>query len=101
MSMLFRARGENMAYELREGQANAFRNDKEGNDRRPDFTGNGMLDGKPVRVSIWKKKKQDKELFLSLTLQRPDASRSTPKRPMTDVSSNNTPVSDIDDDIPF
>jgi uncharacterized protein (DUF736 family) len=91
-----------IAYELREGSGNIFRNDKRGNERAPDFAGDALLDGKRVRLAAWKKKNVKGELFLSVTLHRPQP-RSTPQDPMTDV--NLVPAArsgnDIDDDFPF
>lgn len=43
-----------MAYEPRPGSFSLFRNDKEGNDNRPDYTGDGLdPDGKPIKISAW------------------------------------------------
>jgi hypothetical protein len=54
-----------MAYEQKPGDFTLFPNDKQGNERRPDYTGKGLaLDGTPVRVSAWKKQGQRGE-FLS------------------------------------
>lgn len=43
-----------MAYEQKPGDFTLWKNDKEGNDKRPDYTGNGLsLDGKRIKVSAW------------------------------------------------
>ena len=45
-----------MAYEHKPGSFSLFKNDKEGNEKRPDYTGDGMsLDGTPIKVSAWLK----------------------------------------------
>ncbi len=43
-----------MSYEHKPGTFSLFKNDKEGNDKRPDYKGDGMdLDGNPIKVSAW------------------------------------------------
>jgi hypothetical protein len=43
-----------MAYEPKPGDFTLFKNDKEGNEKRPDYTGNGLgLDGSKIKVSAW------------------------------------------------
>jgi len=43
-----------MAYEQKPGDFALFKNDKEGNEKRPDYTGNGLaLDGSRIKVSAW------------------------------------------------
>lgn len=45
-----------MAYEHKPGSFALFKNDKQGNEKRPDYTGEGMsLDGTPIKVSAWLK----------------------------------------------
>jgi hypothetical protein len=45
-----------MAYEHKPGSFSLFKNDKQGNEKRPDYTGEGVsLDGTPIKVSAWLK----------------------------------------------
>ena len=45
-----------MAYEHKPGTFSLFKNDKGDNEKRPDYTGEGMgLDGTPIKVSAWLK----------------------------------------------
>lgn len=45
-----------MAYEPKPGSFSLFKNNKDGNEKRPDYTGDGMsLDGTPIKVSAWLK----------------------------------------------
>jgi len=45
-----------MAFEHKPGSFSLFKNDKQGNEKRPDYTGDGMsLDGKHIKVSAWLK----------------------------------------------
>jgi len=61
-----------MAYELRDGQGSIFRNDKQGNESRPDYTGKLNLGGVIYWVAAWVKTPQrGGEAFLSLDVQEP------------------------------
>ena len=42
-----------MAFELKDGQGSFFKNDKEGNDKRPDYRGEFKLDGALYKMSGW------------------------------------------------
>jgi hypothetical protein len=44
-----------MAYELREGQGNLWKNDRKTEDKQPDVTGKAMIGGKLMYVSGWRK----------------------------------------------
>ena len=81
-----------MAYEHKPGTFAIFKNDKEGNEMRPDYTGEGAdLNGKPIRVACWiKTGKKDK--FLSCKFQIKDDKPETKKGGHFD---------DLEDDIPF
>ena len=58
-----------MAYEQKDNSASVFENDKGDNPNRPDFRGKGMIDGKLVWVSAWKKQTDDGKKWLSLAFQ--------------------------------
>lgn len=57
-----------MAYEQKEGQGSLFRNDKQGNERRPDYRGTIKINGKVYRLSAWVKDGQ-KGKWLSLSAE--------------------------------
>ena len=60
-----------MAFELREGQGNLFKNDKDGNEKRPDYRGElKLLDGQTVKLAGWIKQGQ-KGSFMSLSIDKP------------------------------
>jgi hypothetical protein len=60
-----------MAYELKPGQGTLFRNDKDGNDKRPDYRGELCLpDGSTLKLAGWVKEGK-KGKFLSLSIDRP------------------------------
>jgi len=58
-----------MAYEQKPGDFALFKNDKEGNEKRPDYTGNGLdLSGQKIKVSAWIKQGKNGK-FMSCRLQ--------------------------------
>ena len=57
-----------MAFEHKEGGATLFRNDKKGNDKAPDWRGDGLLNGKKVKLSGWVKD-SSKGGFISLKIE--------------------------------
>ena len=59
-----------MAYELKNNTFSLFENDKKGNDKAPDFRGKGMVDGKEVRVAVWKRKSASGIEYLSGTIEK-------------------------------
>ena len=60
-----------MAFELREGQGAAFRNDdKKENPKRPDYRGKLLVGGKEWQLSVWIKEGRSGK-FLSLQVQEP------------------------------
>jgi hypothetical protein len=72
-----------MAYEHKPGTFSLFKNDKGDNERRPDYTGEGVsLDGKPIKVSAWLQQGA-KGKFMSCKFQektRGEPSRQAPKQ---------------------
>lgn len=62
---------EKKGYEMKEGQVSVFINDKEGNEKRPDYTGKALLNGKEYRVSFWKENSASGMTYLSGTIQPP------------------------------
>ena len=57
-----------MAYIPKEGQFTLFHNDKKNKDSQPDMTGNGMLNGKNMRIAAWKKSGQQGKDYLSISI---------------------------------
>ena len=47
-----------MAYELKNNSFSLFLNDKKGNEKRPDFSGRGMVSGVEVKIAVWKRTSQ-------------------------------------------
>ena len=73
-------------------------NDKEGNDRRPDFKGSLNVDGVEYWVSAWKRKPGAKEKSPALTFNvEKKEDKYQPENKPAPVSNFN----DFDDDVPF
>lgn len=72
-----------------------FKNDKKGNDKRPDYRGSAVIDNVDLNISAWIKRSQKTgDAFMSL---RFEAKVAAPKRaPVMDE----TPFDD-DKDLPF
>ena len=102
-------------FELREGQGNLFKNDKDGNEKRPDYRGEiKLLDGQTVKLAGWIKQGA-KGSFLSLSIDKPredaDSFRSSDSQRVSgrggDGNSSqsgrgdNSSAFDLDDSIPF
>ena len=83
-----------MSYEPKPGSFSLFKNDKGDNDRRPDYTGDGLdPEGKPIKVSAWIKQGKNGK-FMSCNIQY-----KTRGEAATNPQYN--PVSEIESDIPF
>lgn len=86
-----------MAYEPKPGQFSLFRNNKDGNEARPDYTGNGAdLDGNPIRIAAWiKEGKSGKFMSCKISMDEREAQKPKP------ASDGIGGVTEMDDDIPF
>lgn len=61
-----------MAFERKDMTGALFQNDKEGNDKRPDWRGSVLIDGKTWYVSAWEAIAQSSgERYLSLKVGAP------------------------------
>ena len=78
-----------------------FKNDKDGNDKRPDYRGQGNVDGVEVWISAWiSTSKKDGSKYMSLKFKRKDSDEhSKPPVPKTPPPAG--AFADMDDDIPF
>lgn len=80
-----------MSYEHKPGTFSLFKNDKKGNDKAPDYRGEGKdFEGHPVEVAAWLKD-GGKGKFMSCSFKRKEG-RPAPKP---------EPVKEVDEDIPF
>lgn len=56
-----------------------FPNDKKGNEKRPDMTGDINVEGVEYRLSAWKKSSKTGNNFLSISVQRKEGQKPAPK----------------------
>jgi len=60
-----------MPYEHKEGRFSLFPNRKKKNEKDPDYTGKGMVDGEICYFSAWVNQKEDNEQWLSCSISKP------------------------------
>lgn len=57
-------------FQAKPGQFSLFKNDKKGNDSRPDYRGDGMsLDGTPIEVAAWIKQTVKGDKYMACKIQ--------------------------------
>ena len=75
-----------------------FKNDKQGNERRPDYTGPLNVNGTDYWVSAWLKSSKAGQKYMSLSIQPKQAKDD--RRPERGAQPA-TPADEFSDDIPF
>ncbi len=83
-----------------------FKNDKGGNQRRPDYRGNLNVNGVEYDLSAWLKTSKKGDKYMSLSVQPKRTSDRRPDNRPADVdgypkNSQQHPSSEFDDEIPF
>ena len=89
-------------YEQRPDSGVLFKNDKKGNEKAPDYTGDYTTqDGNKRRIVAWIKESKTGSKYMSLSFS--DMRRQEPKSHPQEAKPENTPMdsSDVYDDIPF
>lgn len=87
-----------MPYEHKEGSASLFKNDKKGNQNAPDWKGDGLLNGKKVKIAAWEKSGA-KGMFFSMKIEEDNYRPTSQPEPKKTYSQ---PPEDLDSgDIPF
>jgi uncharacterized protein (DUF736 family) len=65
-------------YEHKENSGSIFRNDKEGKETRPDYTGTAKIDGVDYRVASWVNTTQEGKEYLSLKFELQEETNNNP-----------------------
>lgn len=88
-------------YEQKPGQFVLFKNNKDGNEARPDYTGDGLdLEGKPIRVAAWIKQGKNAK-FMACNIQAKDAPKQKAKQaPRPQIDKGQSGFDDLEE-IPF
>lgn len=71
-----------MAYELREGSGNAFKNKNKTEDRHPDYKTTVLVGGKPTDVALWERLDKNGNLYFGVKVS--PGREQQPKGPQTD-----------------
>ena len=81
-----------------------FPNDKKGNEKRPDFTGDLNVDGVEYRLSAWKKASKQGNNFLSISIQLKEGQKAPPPKntmPAGTLTEDNWAKADLNDPLGF
>ena len=57
-------------YKHKENSGSGFLNDKEGNDRRPDYKGSADIGGEDYYVAMWRRETKDGKEYLYMSLEK-------------------------------
>jgi hypothetical protein len=88
-----------MSYEQRDNSGSLFKNERKDKDTHPDYTGNGMIDGREYWFSAWLKRDRNGKAFMSLAFKPKDVAQKEARKP--DPISTERINDDLDDSIPF
>jgi uncharacterized protein (DUF736 family) len=79
-----------------------FPNDKKGNEKRPDMTGDLNVGGVEYRLSAWKKSSKQGNNFLSISVQLKEGQQA-PQKPQAakGLSEDNWATADLNDPLGF
>jgi uncharacterized protein (DUF736 family) len=79
-----------------------FPNDKKGNEKRPDFTGDLNVGGVEYKLSAWKKASKAGNNFLSISVQLKEGQNVPPKAaPASTLTEDNWSKADLNDPLGF
>ena len=79
-----------------------FPNDKKGNEKRPDFTGDLNVGGTEYKLSAWKKSSKAGNNFLSISVQLKEGQKAPPKpTPAGTLTEDNWAKADLNDPLGF
>lgn len=84
------------------GQGALFKNDKQGVEKRPDYTGTATIFNKPFYISAWVSTSQSGQKYMSLAFkEKTPAGNGGQNNGQTNEQSQSAPSAAVDDEIPF
>ena len=100
-----------MSFEPKNLQGALFKNDKEGNDKRPDYKGDCMINGEEYQIGAWLKVSGKGTKFMSLKFEAkkrqdvssgvPDGRQNAAAAPQAARQQQAPAYDDFDDSMPF
>jgi uncharacterized protein (DUF736 family) len=88
-----------MAFEKRDLSGALFKNDKRGNDKAPDYSGDCMVDGREYRLAAWIKESKGGSKFMSLAFTAKEEGKTVQRDNPAQIKGNANVT--MDDEIPF
>lgn len=79
-----------MSYEQKPNTGSLFKNDKQGNEKRPDYTGSVNIDGRSYWLDAWLKD-GTKGKWMSLALKPKEARRAAPPKAVESFDDDSVP----------
>lgn len=83
------------------GQGALFKNDKQGVDKRPDYTGSATIFGKKFYVSAWITVSQSGQKYMSLAFKDTQGQNNAGTPAAQPEAGASAPSASVDDEIPF
>jgi uncharacterized protein (DUF736 family) len=81
-----------VSYQQKDGTGALFKNDKDGNEKRPDYKGTITINGEELDIAGWLRESKNGTKYMSL-MAKPKQERAAPKP--------QAPKDDFGDSIPF
>lgn len=83
------------------GRGALFKNDKQGNEKRPDYTGTLKIWDKEFFVSAWIQTSKNGVKYMGLAVNPKEGSSDPAQQNASSQNNQSTPSAAVDDEIPF
>lgn len=89
-------------YETKDNSGTLFKNEKKQNANQPDYDGTVLVGGVEYRIAAWIKAANSGRKFMSLAFTPKQEPQAAPARqPARQAPRRDTPIDDMDRDVPF